>query len=82
MNQLLSVSTFASGVCSHVRPGNQAHHALGGSDSRGQGACAVFQDADGVVLNAGSKFEYELSVEDVALVRELWTAPLPDQAAS
>lgn len=42
----------------------------------------VFQDADSVVLNAGSKFEYELSVEDVALVRELWAAPLPEQAAS
>jgi predicted nucleic acid-binding protein len=36
----------------------------------------------GVVLNAGTKFEYELSVEDVALVRELWAGPWPDQAGS
>jgi hypothetical protein len=28
-----------------------------------------FRDADAIVLNAGSKFEYELSAEDVALLR-------------
>ncbi len=33
-----------------------------------------FQNADSIVLNAGTKFEYELSLEDVALIRDRWNA--------
>lgn len=38
----------------------------------------AFRNSDRIVLNAGSKFEYELSVEDVALVRGHWAGQAPD----